>query len=350
MPFIEPSECAKKIRAGNYERLYLFYGRDTGALDPFAKKLAYKLCPKDARIMNLHSFDAQELDLEALADSVQVLPMFAERVVVQLSGLNMDKLSKSQGDILRNIIADIPDTTTIIINAGGEEQYRNKRSLTDKNKRFADNCAKRGAVVEFAYKSVPETGRFIAAHLQREGCSINRQNAEYLAQMCLCETSHIMMEIAKLASYAPGKEITRQDIDLLCIRKVESDGFSLALNILNSNAYLVFKLLDELKAQNYASTQIAAIIGMSLTDIYRARLCRSEGKSWQDCAADFGYPKNREFAIKNAFSSCSNISIEKIRKTTVMLAELELRLKTVNMNEQAKFLEVEEFAAAAMAI
>lgn len=342
-------ECARKIKSGEYENLYLFYGRDVGALEPFAKKLAGRLCPKDAQVMNLHSFDAQNMDMEALSDSVQVLPMFAERVVVTVSGLNMDSMSKTQGDLLRNIIGDIPETTTVIISAGGEEHYKNRRSLTDKNKRFADLCAKHGTVCEFAYKSVSEAARLAAAAISRGGASISRQNAEYLAQLCLCETAHINSEIEKLCAFADGREICREDIDALCVRRIESDGFTLALNILRSNALFVFKRLDELKAQNYEPTQILSIINMSLTDIYRAKLCRSAGMSWQDCTADFKYPKNREFAAKNAFSECSNIPLERIRRTMTLLCDTDLRLKTVSMNAQMSMLTVEEFAAAAMA-
>ena len=51
-----PAECAVNVRAAKYENLYLFYGRDTGALEPFAKKLAAKLCPPEAQMMNLHIF------------------------------------------------------------------------------------------------------------------------------------------------------------------------------------------------------------------------------------------------------------------------------------------------------
>ena len=112
---------------------------------------------------------------------------------------------------------------------------------------------------------------------------------------------------------------------------------------------MVFQRLNELKAQNYESTQVLAIIGMSLTDIYRARLCRSAGKTWQDCAEDFGYPKNREFAIKNAFNECMSVDMEKLRKTILLHSDLELKLKTVSMNETAKFLALEQFCADSMA-
>lgn len=349
MPYVTSSECGKKIRAEEYERLYCFFGRDTGALAPFMKKLVNKLCPGDAQTMNLHTFDAQELDLEAFADSVQVLPMFADRVVVKLTGLNMDQLQKTSADILRKIIADIPETTVLVIDAGGEKQYKNRRSLSDKNKRFFDSCAKYGAVVEFGFRTVSETARSVSSAAEKRGCFISKKNAEYLAQMCLCETAFITMELEKLISYTVHGEITREAIDALCIKRIESDGFGLAKNILDGNAYIVFKRLDELKAQNYEPTQVAAVIGMSLTDIYRARLCRSSGRSWQDCAADFGYPKNREFAVKNAYNECMSVSLERLRKTIMMLADLEYRIKTVTMTDQAKFLAVEQFAAGAMA-
>lgn len=348
MPVLTADECAKKIRSGEYENLYLFYGRDVGALEPFAKKLAAKLCPKEAQMMNLHRFDAQNMDMEILSDSVQVLPMFAERVVVTINSLDMEQLGKTQADLLRKIISDIPETTVVIISAQGDGIYKNRRSLTDKNKRFCDLCAKHGAVVEFAYKSVSEAARSAAAAISRNGCTISKANAEYLAQLCLCETAHINSEIDKLCAYANGGEILREDIDAMCIRKIESDGYSLAINILRSNALFVFKRIDELKAQNYEPTQILSIIGMSLSDIYRAKLCRSAGKSWQDCAADFKYPKNREFAVKNAFSECSNIPVERIRKAVTLLSDTEYRMKTVSMTAADSFLTLERYAAAAM--
>ncbi len=343
------NECAADIKAQKYERLYFFYGRDTGALEPFAKKLAVRLCPPENQVMNLHTFDAQNMDMEILADSVQVLPMFADRVVVTISGLNMDSLNKNQGDILRKIISDIPETTTVIISAGGEDLYRNRKSLTDKNKRFTDLCAKHGTVCEFAYKSSGEAAKTAAETIKRKGSFISPKNAEYLVQLCLCETAHINSEIEKLCAYADGNEITKEDINALCVRKIESDGYTLALNILRCNSFFVFRRLDELKAQNYEPAQILSIINLSLSDIYRARLCRSQGKTWQQCAADFKYPKNREFAVKNAFSECGNISVERIRRAVTLLADTDLRMKTTSMNAEAQTLAVEQFAAAAMA-
>ena len=52
------------------------------------------------------------------------------------------------------------------------------------------------------------------------------------------------------------------------------------------------------------------------------------GKMYGDVAGDFKYPKNREFAVKNAYSECANISLERIRKTIAVLSETDFQLKT----------------------
>lgn len=350
MPQLTASDISKKVRAGEPDRLYYLYGQDTGALESFVKPLLAKLCPKEARTMNLHRFDGKQLDIPSLADACEALPMFAQRVVITINDLNMDSLGKSDGDDLRRILGDLPDTTSVVIYSTGENLYKNKRSLTDKNKRFADFCAKHGACCEFAFKRASDLAKDISSAFEKEKCSISRSDAEYLAEFCLCDTASIRQEIQKLTSYAPGRQITRSDIDALCIRKVESDGFSLAINILRRRSDFVFKRIRELSDQNYEPIEIIGAIAFSLNDLYRARLAISSGRSLAACTEDMKYPKNREFAIKNAFNECQNIPAERIRGVISVFAEADIRLKTVSSGKQSDMLFLEETAARAMTL
>ena len=156
--------------------------------------------------------------------------------------------------------------------------------------------------------------------------------------------------LEKLSAYAEGREVTREDIDLLCIRRIESDGYSLAINILRGNAAMVFTRLRELDVQNYEPYAIIGIIGFSLADIYRAKLARSSGRSVADVAKDFSYAKNREFAVKNAYSECGNISAERIRKTLEILSETDLMLKTRSRGKDGDMLTLEQGLARSMAL
>ncbi|MBR1739596.1 MAG: DNA polymerase III subunit delta [Ruminococcus sp.] len=345
MPVTDPAAVNRSIKNGTPAPLYYFYGHDTASLEAFTKSLINKLCPKDAQFMNFHKFEGKSLDLPALVDACEALPMFADRVVVAINDLKLEDVVKEDAESIKKLLTDLPETTTVIIYSTGVDLYKNKRSLTDKNKRFCDFCAKHGEVIDFAYKTPSELAKSISAALEREGCRIDRRDAEYLAEICLCDSAFIKQELGKLSAYARGREVTREDIDTLCIRHIESDGYDLAVNILNGNARFVFNRIGELAAQNYDAYEIVSIIGFSLTDIYRAKLARASGRTADDAARDFGYPKNRVFAVRKAFQSCGNMSEAHIKGAIRIFSDTDLALKTRSLDKKAAMLVLEQSVA-----
>lgn len=342
MPITNTTNITKEIKNGEVARLYYFYGHDSASIESYVKWMINKLCPKDAQFMNFHKFEGKGLDIPSLLDACEALPMFAERVVIAINDLRMEDINKDDGDALRKILSNLSDTTTVIIYATSVDLYKNKRSLTDKNKRFCDHCAKHGYVCDFAYKTSSELGRSIAAALQKNGCGIDKRNSEYLAEICGCDSAYIKQEIDKLSAFANGRMITKEDIDILCIKHIESDGYELAVNILNNNAKYVYNRLFELAKQDYDAYEIVSIIGFSLTDIYRAKLARSSGLSYQDACEDFNYPKNREFAIKKAYQICGSIPLSKIKDVLIIMAGTDLTLKTTSLDKKAAMLVLEQ--------
>ena len=350
MALMSSDALGKRIRSGDYDNLYYFYGHDVGALEAYVKKLINKLVPPSEQVMNLHKFDGKKLDIAEFANACEALPLFSERVCVVVNDLNIDSIPKSDGDDIRKVLSDLPETTVVVIYSTGVDLYKNKRYLTDKNKRFCDFCGKIGTCCEFAYKRAGDLSKSIIANVRKSGGDISKYNAEYLANMCLCDTSFINRELEKLTSYAINREITREDIDALCIRHVESDGFSLALNILKSNAAMVFTRLSELADQNYEPFEILGVISFSMSDLYRAKLARASGRMYVDATKDFKYARNREFAVKNAYSECANISLERIRKTLEILSQTDVDLKTKSSGSAGDMLVLEQCAARAMVL
>lgn len=350
MALINSTDLGKRIRNEDYDNLYYFYGHDVGALELYVNKLINKLVPKSDQTMNLHKFDGKKLDVAEFANACEGLPMFAQRVCVAVNDLNIDSISKSDGDDIRNVLSDLPETTVVVIYATGTDLFKNKRALTDKNKRFCDFCAKHGSACEFAYKKATDLAKGIMSTVSRSDCVISKYDAEYLANLCLCDSAFITQELNKLTAYAQGRTITREDIDSLCVKRIESDGYALALNILKGNAKMVFTRLSELAEQNYEPFEILGIISFSMSDLYRAKLARVSGKMAGDVISDFKYPKNREFAVKNSFSECSNISAQRIRETIEILAETDLQLKTKSSGNASDMLTLEQCVAKAMAL
>lgn len=349
MALISPSELPKRVSAGD-ERLFFFYGRDVGNMESFTKKLLSRLVPKDAQTLNFHSFDAKEMTTEELFDAVNAVPMFSPKVCAYISGFDAANLNADDTAALTAILSDIPETTVVVICCDGEKVFRNKKALNAKNKAFADFCAKKGTACDFAYRRASDMGKYIVAELAKEGAKISNYDAQYLANLCLSDTSLVDNEIQKLAAYADGQAVTRQMIDALAVPKIESDGFALAINILRGNAQFVFNRIDELVAQRLEAVEILGTISYSITDIYRAKLARSSGKTVDDIMKDFSYPAFKKFAIENAFSDCGRISADRIRQTLLYLCETDLALKTKGFAKGGDILALEECCAKCMAI
>lgn len=69
-----------------------------------------------------------------------------------------------------------------------------------------------------------------------------------------------------------------------------------------------------------------------------------------DCVADFKYGRNREFAVKNAYSECANLTCERIRQSLKIFSDTDLLLKSRSSGKNGDMLALEQAIAKAMAL
>lgn len=329
MALLSDAQLAASIRAGDIKNVYYFYGKDTAAIQSYTSRLVEKLAGKGGDSLNLHRLSGAKLSMSELWDCCNMLPCFADRVVVTVNDLNCDAggFSKNDFDYILDMVADLPETTTLIFYATGVDLYKNKKYLSDRNEKLNKLCQKIGNSCEFSFKTPEELAKIIGGRLQKNGCSISKKNAVYLAQKCLCETESINSEIAKLSAYAEGREITEDDIDMLCARRLDADTFKLAGFIVRKNADAAFSLLGELYDMQQPTISIIAAMTAGFSDIYRAKAAVSARKGTADIVSDFSYPKNRAFAVERAAGECRYVSEDRIRNCIKALAEADIKVK-----------------------
>ncbi len=334
MALMNDAELAKAIRGGEVKSVYYFYGKDVAALESFTKRLVTKLAGKEEDSLNLHKLDGRKLRMSELWDCCNMLPCFADRVVVTVNDLNAEQLAKDDFDYLLSIVEGLSDSTTLIFYATGVDLYKTKKSLSDKNEKLNKLCQKIGHSCEFSFRTPNDLAKTIAAKMQKLGSDISRDDAAYLAQMCLCEQAVINNEIEKLSAFAQGRAVAKRDIDALCIRRLDADTFKLSGFILKRNASAAFSLLSELYDMQISTISIIGAMTNSFCDIYRARAGLSKGRTSADIANDFAYPKNREFAIKYAINDCRNVSDSRIRRCIKALYEADSEAKFSRVDDR----------------
>ncbi|MCD7727710.1 MAG: DNA polymerase III subunit delta [Ruminococcus sp.] len=328
MASISDKALSSLVRSGKIDSLYLFYGRDVGAIESFTKRLVNKIMPPESADMNLHRFTGKSLDLSELGDIVDAYPLFCERKVVVINDLYLNELKKNDLTYLKDIIKSLDDSTTIIIYITGIDIYRSKTALNKEWASFAKYCEKYGSICEFKPKSLSDLSKAIAAKLSKSGLSISLSDASYLAQVCLCSTTVINNELSKLIFYKQSGEITKEDIDLLCVGQSDTDSFKLANEIVAKRARPAFEILSSLcsKPDEYIAT--LSSVNSAFCDLYRAKLARSIGATDSDIVEDFSYPANLQFRAKNAYRSCKDYSLKDIRRCIMILSDADYELKS----------------------
>lgn len=335
MAILSEQDLIRQIRAGDIKPCYLFFGRDIATLESITKKLIGKLVPPEARDLNYHFFPSGALDIDELGNAVTALPMFAERVVAAVNDFDADKAPAKDLAALKDIIADIdPETTTLIIYATAVDLCGGKKTMTAANKKLADHIEKHGGeVVEFTFKRPAELAKYIISSVEKSGSHISQPAAIRLAESCRSNLLMINNEIAKLASYRFGEEITEQDIRDLVTGQVETDAYKLARAVTSGDKKLAFSVLNDLYNMQKETNSLLLAISSSFIDLYRAKLALMSGRGKKDLSAEFSYER-REFVIDNALRDCARIPIERLRNCLSILSECDIGIKSLRTDDR----------------
>ncbi len=331
MPVVNDTNLAKLIRSGEISSLYFFYGKDIATIGAYAKKLSSKLVRKDDETYNLHKFNGKNLDISELDDLCESLPMFSDRMCIMINDLDFDNLNDKDYKYICEVFSRLQESTTVIVYITGINIYNKRNVLKTKNKKFITFCSKYGVVCEFDEKKPAELSKYIMSKVSSKGSSISKQNAEYIASLCLSNLMMINNEVDKLCDYAKTSEITKQIIDLLVSKQLDTNSFALAKAVAKFDAKNSMRLLDELYAQQTESIAILSAISMSFLDLYKARIAINEGVSQSQVVDDF-YNKSRSFVVSNAFRDCRNISVQRLRQCIEILSDTDVDLKSSNID------------------
>ena len=191
---------------------------------------------------------------------------------------------------------------------------------------------KRKFLCEIGLLSQKEMTDFILSAVSAGGASILKNNACELADMCLYDVLTVQNEVNKLCSYAQGREITRDMLELLVHRQTNITVFQLADAVACFNRTSAFNALNELMTDKNNRGSVLANITNSFLDMYRASCAKNAGKNIPDVMNDYSYVW--EFKVKNAFRDSSRMSTARIRACIKILRDIAVKLNSTAVDEK----------------
>ena len=218
-------------------------------------------------------------------------------------------------ELADNIINKIDNITLIFIEEG-----------SSKGKLFK-LVSQYGKVLSFDKKKPNELVSWLVAYSLSKGFDIKRDIATYLIEVCGSDKRNITNEFEKLISYASSKEITKQDIDDVCIVSSELIIFDLTDNIGAKKKQLAIKNLDDLINNKEPIQKILVMITRHFKTLLLTKECLEQNKNVQ---TELGF-KSSYPAMKYS-NQARNFTKQEIIDIFKQLASLDISSKTIGLD------------------
>jgi len=321
----------EEIRQNTPGRLYFFYGEEVFLLHHYLKQLR-KICIDPlTESFNFHKLTVETFDLQALADSVENLPMMAERTMVVVDEIDLFKMNEADRDRAAEIISDIPDYCTLVFT------YETTPFKPDKRlKKLWGAIEKNGMLVEFQKQNQRDLISWIGRHFAAAGKKITPDLCNYLIDITGGTMTALSGEISKICAYSGSGEVCKTDIDAVVEPVLDAVVFQMT-DLLGQKAYgaALLKLQQLLKMQQEPIAILGAI-GGHFRRLSTARILLDNGRNADDLMKMTGmkdYPARKTIAAARHFSAAF------YQRAAELVLESDVKMKT-SVDDPERILEV----------
>ncbi len=261
------------LKAGNLANVYIFYGEEVYLRERYLEDIKKALVPDGFEEFNYHRLDGKNLTVQALAETVEAMPMMVENTLVTVADMDIFKLPESQRNALIDLLSDFPEYCTLIFSYDVLSYKRDK-----KMKKLTAALDDHVREVEFKAQSRDQLFRWIKKRFAATNHDIDSAAADHLMFLCGTMMADLASEIAKISAYAKGQMITIADINAVAEPVLDARVFDMTNHITAGKYDDAARVLGELLRMQTEPIVILAAIGKELRKLYTARMAIDNGK------------------------------------------------------------------------
>ena len=196
---------AKKAESGGYARLkgdlaqktpgsfYVLYGEEDYLRRYYLSMLRRQLVDGPTEDFNFHRLTSENFSMQVLSESLEALPMMAERTMIQIDDVDLFALPEDDRTQLAALFSDIPDYACLVLVYADFKPDKRKKKLWDA-------MEKNAVLAEFAYQTERDLTAWIVRHFRAEKKNISSALCGYLLQRCGSSMTRLDAEIAKTST------------------------------------------------------------------------------------------------------------------------------------------------------
>lgn len=310
-------ELNADLESGTLKPVYLLYGDESYLKRHYRERFEKLLAGEDG--MNLSVFEGKDISEDAVIDSADTLPFFAERrlIVVEESGWFKSSLER-----LPDYLAAMPETTVLLF----------LESAVDKRNRLYKAVQKRGSLCELTHPDERGLSLWAARYLARAGKKITASTMERFLGYVGDDMENVKNELEKLISYLGEREVVElRDVDTITSITLTNRIFEMVNAITAHRTAEAMRLYEDLLALKEPPMRILFLIARQYHQLRAVKELALSGKNKNEIAKLLKLPA---FVASKMMAQVRPHPEAALSGMVRRCVELEERVKTGDMQDR----------------
>ncbi len=301
------------LKSKNLGRCYVIYGEEDYLCRHYYAQLRKQVLDELTEDFNFHRLTNENFSLQLLSDSMEALPMMAERSLVQIDEVDLFSLAESDAEQLMNLLGDLPDYCCLVLT------YVDFKP--DKRKKLWKTLEKNAVLAEFNFQDEAELRPWIVRHFKALGKDISSELCYYLLGQCGASMTRLHAEIEKICSYSAAQTIVRADIDAVVEPTLDAVVFQITSALADRKFDLAMERLHAVFKMQEEPIPIVALIGSQMRRLRAAKVLQNIEELASVCGIS---PKMASMTMTQA----RRFSEKFCDKAVLLCCETDYKLKT----------------------
>lgn len=315
----------KDLREKQIGQLYIFHGEETYLRDYYLGQVKKQLLSDGMEMFNFHVIDAKEMSPQKLEETVDCLPMMADRTLIQVTDYDLYKAGeKDRGEYIR-IFSQLPDYCCVIF------VYDLIDYKGDARTKLAQALKQYATVANFVRQEQGDLVDWVRRRFRALGKEIDSRLALDLIFLCGDLMTNLIGEIEKIGSYAKQSHITRADIEAVATPQLDAVVFRMTDAIGERSFDKAARVLGELYQMQEPPIKIMWSLGRQMRQIYSARLAMEQRRGAGYVASMWGI---KPYPAEKLMNSARKFDLNWCRKAVVCCGKTDLAMKSTGQDHQ----------------
>lgn len=317
-------DLEKELKVGKLRGIYLLYGEETFLLENSLKSIK-KIFGEKVNGINYILLD--ETNINGIISDLETPAFGFEKKLIIAKGAgifkkDLKKKSKTDNNDLKEKInsyikENINQINETVVLVFVEESVEKCELLS--------TIEKLGAVCNFEYQKPYQIQNRLKAIINAYKVNVEMSTLAYLIECCGTDMQELINETRKLIEYAgEGNTITKDSIDKLAIKKMESIIFDLTDSLGKKNTKQAIEVLRNLVLSKEPLQKILITLYNHFKKLYLTKLAINQNK---DVTNYLDLKPNQAFLADKYKSQASYFKLKELRKILQEFCDLDYKYK-----------------------